>query len=233
MKFELINTLSESRMFRTVDALGRYDSKTKNILLYACLLSAIALSLDEKTTRWGRDYAGRTAAFGNFDFFRNTATDLYALAFDAQRREGNKFGVVERNVLTILKGLSRGSVDQSLVENTLLRLESALGISDSKLRSARRDIAHWGDVGPANRSRAINDLYRIIKSESAVAEVLPYLLLLTKGNVGGFGEPSALKKVAATAAAGLGALAAGMWHGWNSGPRKKWSLLDDKEQKDE
>lgn len=226
MKFELIHTLSESRMFRTVDGLSKYDSRTKNNLFYACFLSVIALSLDDKTTGWGRDYAGKTAAFGNFDFFRNTATDLYALAFDANKRIGSGFNSIESNVIAVLKGLSRGSVDQSLVEGTLLKLERVLNISDSKLRNARRDIAHWGETGPANRARAVNDLYRTINSQCTTAEVLPYLALINKGAVGGFGEPSALKKVAATAAAGLGALAVGFWHGYNAPSRKKWSLLD-------
>lgn len=231
MKFELINTLAESRMFRTVDGLDRYGSSVKDSLFYAYLLGTIALSLDDKTTFWAREYAGKTAAFGNFDFFRNTATDLYALTFDINKR--GKLGNTERNVIAILKGLSRGNVDQGLVESTLLKLERQLNITDSRLRAARRDIAHWGQTGPANRGRAVRDLHKIIKAESSAAEILPYMQLLTKGAMGGFGEPSALKKVAATAAAGLGAAIAGLWHGYNSAPRKKWSLLDHKEPDNE
>ena len=55
----------------------------KQNLLYASLLSTIAGSLDTSTSQWAREYAGKTAAFSNFDHFRPSATDLYVLLYAA------------------------------------------------------------------------------------------------------------------------------------------------------
>lgn len=81
---QLINTLCESRMFRSKQDVNKYSDRQKMDLYYAVLLSTIALALDTKTKSWAQQYASAAAAFSNFDFFRISANDLYVLTYIMQ-----------------------------------------------------------------------------------------------------------------------------------------------------
>ena len=78
-ELQLINTLCESRIFRSKHDLGKFNDRQKRDLYYSVLLATIALALDTKTHHWARQYASAAAAFSNFDFFRVSANDLYVL----------------------------------------------------------------------------------------------------------------------------------------------------------
>ncbi len=232
MKLELINTLCESRMFRTQAALSSFSPAEKDTLFYAYFLAVIGLALDTKTSIWARQYAGKTAAFSNFDFFRTTATDFYVLAYDVYKRKGQAW-VSQRQIINILKGISKGESDRSDVEYILLRLEKSLGIggslSGSKLRAARRTVLDWMSAGEANRHTALSDLYRIIKQGSSLAEILPYILILTKRAPGHFGSDPDSWGVAKTAAAIAGTALAGLGLGIASGYKGKYRVFDSKD----
>ena len=224
MDLQLINTLCESRIFRNKADLTKYTKRQKQDLYYAVLLSTIALALDNKTTQFARQYASAAAAFSNFDFFRVSANDLYVLTYLAQNELN---GIQKRDkmkVLRLYKGLGRGNVDRSFLQQFLLRIERSLFITDTRLRNARRAIVNWGSVTPPVRKQTITQLYRFIHVRAKLAEVLPYLKVLLGCKPGGFGKGSALKDIAAAAAGGLAGLALGyrgakgddMWKLYNS-----------------
>ena len=220
-KYKLIMDLCESRIFRTRQTANKFSDSEQQNLLYSVLLAIIALALDTKTQAWAQKYASQTAAFSNFDYFRVSATDLYVLTYLAQNE--NK-GIDRRTAIKLLriyKGLGRGNIEKSFVEQTLLRLERSLKISDTRLRNARRVITHWGTATPQARKTVITQLHRAIRIQARLAEVLPYLLILTKGEKGHFGKVSPLKKIAAIAGAGLAGLALGLRHD----PNKRWSVF--------
>ncbi len=223
-ELQLINTLlCESRIFRSKQDIGKHSDRDKRDLYYSILLSTIALALDTKTKAWARQYASSAAAFANFDYFRISANDLYVLTYILQTELGDISKAQKQQVLRLYKGIGRGSIDRSFVQQILLRMERSLGITNSRLRQARRVITNWGAASPAERKTAVVQLHRFIRSRARLAEVLPYLIILTKGPKGHFGKPSALKKAAAVAGAGLAGLALGLRYD----PNKRFKIVGD------
>ena len=222
---QLINTLCESRIFRSKHDIGKFSDKQKTELYYSILLATIALALDKKTHHWARGYASSAAAFSNFDFFRVSANDLYVLTYILQ----NELKVISRSqqqqILRLYRGLGKGNVDKSFVQQMLLRMERSLHITDTKLRNVRRTITNWGDSSEVARKTAITQLQRFIRVRAKLAEVLPYLGTLTKGEAGHYGKDSALKTVAKLAGAGLAGLALGLRHD----PNKRYSVFNSVE----
>lgn len=225
MDLQLINELCESRMFRNKADLNKYTKRQKQDLYYAVLLSTIALALDTKTTQFARQYASAAAAFSNFDFFRVSANDLYVLTYISQNEAGGLSKKDKMKVLRLYKGLGRGNVDRSFLQQFLLRLERSLFITDTRLRNARRVIVNWGQTSAVQRKQTITQLHRFIHVRAKLAEVLPYLKVLLKGKAGGFGTGSALKDIAAAAAGGLAGLAVGM----RADKDRQWRLFNSVE----
>ena len=206
---QLINTLCESRVFRTKQSIGLYGDQAKKELFYSILLSTLALSQDTHTNKWAEQYASSAAAFGNFDYFRTSGTDLYILTFILQQDLGVISKPQAQVLVRVYRSLGRGNFDRSLIEQTLLRMERALNIGNAQLRNARRTIVSWVKSTPAERKQAVTRLHRFIRTKAKLAEVLPYLLVLQKGDKGHVGKMTPLKKAAALAAAGLAGLVIG------------------------
>lgn len=222
-KYQLINTLCESRLFRSKADPAKYSTTDKRELLYGVLLATIALALDDRTSSWAQKYASMAAVFGNFDYFRTSATDLYMLIYLSQTESNDMSSVQARQLLRLLRGIGTGSIDMSFIHQTLLRFERLLRINNTHLRNARRTIVGWEHASPAAKKSAITQLHRNIRSRGRLAEVLPYLQVITKGDPGTFGKMTPLKTIAAIAGAGLAGLALGLRHD----PNKRWSVFKD------
>ncbi len=204
-KYELITDLCESKVFRSRQALDKMGKNDKNNLLYATLLSTLAGSLDFTTSAWAKEYAGKTAAFSNFDHFRPSATDLYVLLYSA----GPQY-VQQDRMIRMLRGVNKGTINKSEVQQVLLRMERALPGLHPRLKTARRTIVGWETASPALRRQAAQDLILTTQQISRRSETLPYMKQLKNGKRGMFtGRSSTLKKAAAVAGAGL----AGFWLG--------------------
>ena len=206
-KYELITDLCESKVFRSKQAADNMSDKDRTNLLYATLLGTIAGSLDTKTSGWAKEYAGQTAAFNNFDFFRPSGTDLYVLLHLAQM--DGTLGTQRGKMIRVLKSIGNGTATQSHIQQLLLRLERSLPTLDSRLRAARRTVVSWDQTTPASRKAGIQNIIVVARTASPRAEVIPYMKTLLGGPVGHFGKSSSLKKAAALAGAGL----AGFWLG--------------------
>lgn len=203
-KYKLITDLCESKVFRSRQAIDKMSDLDKQNLLYSTLLGTIAATNDPKTALWGQGYAAKTAAFGNFDHFRPSATDLYALF------HVSPVGYQEKTrIIRLLKGLGKGYVNQSEVQQVLLRLERTFSKIDPRLKTARRTIANWASATPAARKMAVQNIILSTQKISRRAEVLPYMKVMRGGRRGHFGKASALKKAAALAGIGLAGFALG------------------------
>ncbi|MHA1289006.1 MAG: hypothetical protein ACTSPB_16580 [Candidatus Thorarchaeota archaeon] len=222
---QLINTLCESRIFRSKHDLGKFNDRQKRDLYYSVLLATIALALDTKTTHWARQYASAASAFSNFDFFRVSANDLYVLTYILQNELNAISKPQKQQILRLYRGIGKGNIDKSFVQQFLLRMERSLSITDTKLRNVRRTLNNWGDSSPVARKTAITQLHRFIRTRAKLAEVLPYLITLTKGEAGHYGKDSALKTIAKIAGAGLAGLALGLRHD----PNKRYSVFNSVE----
>lgn len=203
-KYELITELCESRVFRSKQAANSMSSNDRTNMLYASLLATIAGSLDSTTSAWAREYAGKTAAFGNFDFFRPSATDLY-VALHLARPSQSETG----RIIRLLRSVSKKQTNQTEVQQVLLRLERSLRGVDQKLKTARRTVVSWANTSPAARKQAVQNIILTLNSISRRSEVLPYMKTLKGGPRGHFGKASTLKKAAALAGIGLAGFALG------------------------
>jgi len=195
-------------------------------LFYAVLLATIMLGLHEKTAYWAQDYAGQTVAFGNFDYFRSSATDLYVLAYYVFGDHSSLMQTDQAKFLQVMRGMARGHVTISTMNAFVLKIERRLAISNSVLKGVRRDVLAWGSLNQSQQQSAAKQLTRIIRRHSAQAEVIPYLGIVAKGTPGTFGKTKSLGKAIATiAGAGLAGLALGLRYD----PNKKWSLFNSYE----
>ena len=220
-KYLLVHELCESRIFRSKQAMDKYSAAQANELLYAILLSTIALALNPKTHAWAKKYATKSGAFGNFDFFRPTGTDLYVLTYMAQNVNGTIGKAGARQLLRLYKELGRGDVDSTYAEQTLLRVERSLRTKDARLRNARRALTHWSKTSPDDQKNTLANLTRIVRLHAKLAEVLPYLKTAQAGEPGHFGKMGLGKYAAAVAAAGL----AGVALGYRYDTGKRWGIL--------
>jgi len=220
-EYQLINTLCESRLFRTKEALGRYSSREKAELFYSILLSTIALAQDTKTSTWAQEYASSASAFANFDYFRTSGNDLYVLSYSLQNELMILSAAQAQVLIRLYRSIGRGNVERGLIQQTLLRLERMLNVGDARLRNARRVIVNWSDSSPIERKTSLVQLHRFIRARGRLAEVLPYILVLSKDDKGHFGKMTPLKKAAALVGAGLAGLALGLRYD----PNKRWSVF--------
>jgi len=227
-KYELVHELCESRIFRSKQAMGKYNERQANELLYSILLSTIALALNPKTHTWATKYAAKTGAFGNFTFFRPTATDLYVLTYMAYKENGAIGKQGAQKLLRLYKELGRGDVDSNYAEQTLLRLERGLKVNNARLRNARRVLTHWGNSSPDEQKQTLANLYRIVRADAKLAEVLPYLQVAQAGEPGHFGKMGIGKFAAALAGAGLAGVALGSRL---YDPGKRWGVLRNSAEK--
>lgn len=219
----LINSLSESRVFRSKDSLMSFGPAEKDELLLAILLSVVACSLDSSTVVWAREYASKTAAFSNFSYFRSSATDLYALLYDADSQ--NRLSGVERqSILRLLKEIGRGTTDLKSAQQTILRLEQTLTVKNGQIRAARRVVLNWFSKSTYDRENAVKQLLSSINKITNKAEVIPYLKILKRSEPGKLGKGSTFKKAAALAGAGL----AGLVLGYElADPSKPWGIFKE------
>lgn len=225
MELQLINELCESRIFRNKANLDKYSDSEVSELYYAVLLATIGLALDTKTNTWAQKYASSAAAFSNFDYFRISANDLYMLTYIVMNKV-NRVGAQQKPaILRLYKSIGKGNLDRGFAQQILLRLERSLGITNTKLRTARRTITNWGQSSPVARKTALSQIRRIIYIKAKLAEVIPYLDILVRGEKGGFGFDSPLKTIAAIAGAGLAGVALGLRHD----PNKKFKIVNSAE----
>src|SRR6056297_2788066 len=137
MTYELITTLSESKTFRTKNALMKFSKEEAERFFYTLLLAHFILSRDEDTSKWAQQEFSRAATFGNFDYFRVSINDLYVLTHLMTTVHDSITKIMEARLYRIYRLMARGHFIRSEVEPVCLRLERMLDITDAQLRVIR------------------------------------------------------------------------------------------------
>lgn len=203
MDLQLVNTeLTESRLYRN-NAMGRrLTGEQVSRLLYLHTLAVYMLIQDGRTVKFARDYIRRTTSYGNYTLFRNTCTDLYALAYHvndpdsrslklkqgADHLERLKFD--DRLHHRMLKQLADGRLE--LMGSYLQRLYVQLRISDSRYGSWRREAVNWANLSRKRRQDILKQLGLEIHHTARGSELVPQLQRASSN--------STLKKAASAAA---------------------------------
>jgi len=180
MTYELITDLSESRTFRTRNALNKFSKEEAEHFFYALLLAHLVLMRDEDTRTWAQKEFSRAVTFGNFDYFRISINDLYTLTYMMTEVHDSITKIMDARLYRIYRFLGRGHFVRSEIEPVCLRLERMLGIDDPQLRIARRTMIDWEFATPAKRKMVLHYLRINIRKYSFITEVLPFLDILDK-----------------------------------------------------
>lgn len=199
MTYQLINQLSESRAFRTRQKIDALDDGVATEFFYAYLLATIILAQEHQTSKWAQDYASRTSAFGNFDHFRSSGTDLYMLAFKLNTTNPNP--IVGQRLLQVLRGVARLNLDQSFITSYLLRLERHLSVRDTRLKNIRRVLPQWQTTDTKIKSNYLSYLRRFIFTRERMSEIIPQIDRAQRQSSIGVGKSAAI--IGASALAGL------------------------------
>lgn len=202
MSYELINDLCESRVFRSRQAMDRYDDSEAKEFFYAYLIGLVALSQESATSAWASSYAERTAAFVNFDIFRVSGTDLYVLTHMVNKTISSE--ILKERFIIILRGITTGRIAPTFLNTFLVQVERTLGIKTTQLKAIRRTLLQWPNLPKETRNTYLMQLRRIIVGYSRVAEILPQIANASKEKKKGLSMGTKL------AAAGLGGLLLGL-----------------------
>lgn len=215
-EFLLINTLTESRVFRSKQAMEKISDTDILELFYLYVLSIYVMNKDEKTKKWVKNYAMRTRA-GSYDRFKPSATDLYMMIYILsgnhvfkEKEKLHMFSTKLINTNDFTKYLyfiinDRG--DESLIKRYIFKLERSLRINNSTYKSLRRKILNWDTLGEKEKKLIRDRLYMFIRTINTKAEVLDGLRKYT----GNLDSLSAKQKLAV----GIGIGAVGFAAGWH------------------
>lgn len=201
MAYQLIHQLSESRAFRTQQQLDAVSQEGAQEFFYAYLLSLIALAFEETTVEWAQNYASRTVAFGNFDYFRSSGTDLYMLSHKIN--SASTSDITSSRLIFLLRGVARLSVDHSFIQAYLLRLERHINVSDSRLKNIRRILPNWSTTSQSVKSNYLAYLRRYILSKNRMSEIIPNIDKVLRAKRGGIGVGKSVAIIGASALAGM------------------------------
>lgn len=229
MSFSFISQLSESSLFPSKASLERYKAKQIGELTFLYLCAMRIAFLEEETSRWAREYARKTVTWGNFDQWRNNATDLYVLlhALKPEQHEQGAgwYPLNHKLVLGWLKETAMGHPHDEQTRRLLVRLDFDLRISDVAMRSLRRMIMDWPTLDSSDKKLALTRLHLMLRSRAPKSEILDHVkylmdreLELREDATSGASASSNVATVAGSLGAGFDA--AGDW-GVYSKPTKK------------
>jgi|TARA_B110000914_G_scaffold83406_1_gene73463 hypothetical protein len=191
-KLKLVNTLSESRLFRTKKMAGDVNINDAADLVFVHFLVLNIFNKDYDFAPLASSVAGRTMSFRNFDYFRTNGTDLY-MALNRLMGKDNDIGDNEKDeiakeriainkpdVLRFLNHYSGNRVDASFEQRMLLRFQGSLNIQDGMLKSVRRLVGDWDNLSQNQKALVVTRLVQWMRRRARLAEILPALLKLQK-----------------------------------------------------
>ena len=225
MDLQLLDTLTESHLYRS-NAMGKsFKSESVAELLYLNTLALVLMSQDRSQQKYAKEYAKNTTRYGSYLMFRNAATDLYTLAHHVKypnskslKLQDNKKGEDYLSRLRFddkmhYKMIQRiGRADRALVQQFapyLTRLETQLR-APSRLRSLRRNITDWSKLSQSKRVQTVSRLYDEMRRTGKTGELMRSIG--TMNSYKQFDEPDkpgTLKRAAITGAGAVAGAALG------------------------
>ena len=216
MELELIDTLTESQLYRSNGMGKSFKSDSIAQLLYLNTLSLLLMAQDKTQSKFAKEYAKKTTQYGSYLLFRNVATDLYTLAHHVRfpnskklKLQDNKKGEDYLSALRFddklhFKMIQRiARADRNVVTALspyLMRLERQLKVP-SKFSTLRRQIVDWSSKSQTERERIVGRLYEEMRRIGKTGELMRSIG--TMNSYKQFDEPQksgVLKRAAATAA---------------------------------
>jgi hypothetical protein len=191
-KLKLVNTLSESRLFRTKKMAGDVNIDDAAELVFVHFLILNIFNKDYDFAPLANDIAKRTMVYRNFDYFRTNGTDMY-MAFNRLMGKDTDIGDNEKDkiargrlslqkadILRFLLHYSTNKSDASFEQRYLLRYQRNLNIQDGMLKSIRRLVGDWDNLSQNQKALVVTRLVQYMRRKARLAEIMPALLKLQK-----------------------------------------------------
>jgi len=221
-ELKLINTLTESRLFRTKQNMDSLNVSDAGELAFAYLMQLNMFNKDYEFAPLAKEYATRTIAYRNFDYFRTSATDLYATLHrlmgkgieytDPRDKIAiQRINLKKQDLLRYLQHIGAGKSDAGFEQRMLLRFQRDLNVQDGMLKSMRRLIGDWDNLNQNQKALVVTRMSQYMRKKAFRSELTPALLKFQKrGNYVVNDKGDAKKKVwdrpIVKAAAAVGAI---------------------------
>jgi hypothetical protein len=226
-KLKLVNTLSESRLFRTKKMTSDVNINDAADIVFVHFLILNIFNKDYDFAPLAGDIASRTMSYRNFDYFRTNGTDMYMALNRLMGKDGDKDAderdeiaksrlmLQKPDILRFLTHYSNNRSDTSFEQRYLLRYQRNLNVQDGMLKSVRRLVGDWDNLSQNQRALVVTRLVQWMRRKARLAEIMPALLKLQKrGNYIVDDSEDKKKKLwdkpAVKAAVGVGAVIGGI-----------------------
>ena len=190
--FSFINTITESRAFRSRQEIGDYTAQEVGNIIYSYILGLILMHNEYKYKKMSQQYASRTLSYNNFDFFRSNGTDLYLLIHSIlgsgsivqfKNNESSKQYIerLQRNIRSIdevLNTLTQNSLPD--LTRNLMRIERELKITDSTLKKVRRFLVDYDRLKQKERKNIVIKVEQYLRNSVPRSELYSILFDMAK-----------------------------------------------------
>ena len=163
--FQIINTLTESRLFRQPQVLNNLGKQGLKDLTFLYLLLLYIFYNEPETHEKAVHYAKRTKSYRDFDTFYIGGTDLYLLI------NANLGSINKPLLLMFLDRLVNTNVEREFVQRFLLNAQNTLRVNNSVLRSARRYVQDWHVMGQQRKYQTLTQILSFVRTKARYIEV--------------------------------------------------------------
>jgi len=163
--FQLINTLTESRLFRQPQVLKNLGKQGLKDLTFLYILLLYILYNEPETHEKAVLYAKRTKSYRDFDTFYIGGTDLYLLI------NANLGSINKPLLLMFLDRLANASIEREFVHRFFLNAQNTLQVNNSVLRSARRYVQDWHIMGQQRKYQTMTQILSFVRTKARYIEV--------------------------------------------------------------
>ena len=163
--FQIINTLTESRLFRQPQVLNNLGKQGLKDLTFLYLLLLYIFYNEPETHEKAVHYAKRTKSYRDFDTFYIGGTDLYLLI------NANLGSINKPLLLMFLDRLVNTNVEREFVQRFLLNAQNTLRVNNNVLRSARRYVQDWHVMGQQRKYQTLTQILSFVRTKARYIEV--------------------------------------------------------------
>ena len=163
--FQIINTLTESRLFRQPQVLNNLGKQGLKDLTFLYPLLLYIFYNEPETHEKAVHYAKRTKSYRDFDTFYIGGTDLYLLI------NANLGSINKPLLLMFLDRLVNTNVEREFVQRFLLNAQNTLRVNNSVLRSARRYVQDWHVMGQQRKYQTLTQILSFVRTKARYVEV--------------------------------------------------------------
>ena len=190
-KLQLVNELTESRLFRNKKIASNVNLDDAAELAFVQLMMLNIFNKDYDFAPLAKEYAGRTSAFRNFDTFRTSGTDLYIAlnrimgkdqSFDSSKDKiaASRLSPNRGDLIRYLEHIGNSKSNPDFEKRMLLRFEKQLNVQNSLLKSMRRLAADWDNLNQNQKALVVTRMSQYMRSKAFRSELTPALLKFQK-----------------------------------------------------